>query len=177
MVYSLVIAGTLICAFLAIQVKRLLYSALWLAGASALTALLLYMLGAPEIAVVELSVGAGLVTILFVFAINITGEELSQDNHPSAAAKNLVKGIPKSLIWIILVLIIGLLGWMNLPELNQLSPAISSPTTSMKIFTQMVWDIRSPDVILQIVLIFTGMLSVLGLLDEKDKHLHHGEEQ
>ena len=55
--------------------KRLLVSALWLAGASALVSLVIYLLGAPGVAVIELSVGAGLVTILFVFAINIAGEE------------------------------------------------------------------------------------------------------
>ena len=55
--------------------ERLLISALWLAGTSALAALMMYRLGAPEVAVIELSVGAGLVTVLFVFAINIAGED------------------------------------------------------------------------------------------------------
>ena len=73
--FVLIVLGCIICAFFAIRTRRLLISALWLAGCSALTALLLYLLGAPEIAVIELSVGAGLVTVLFVFAINIAGEE------------------------------------------------------------------------------------------------------
>jgi uncharacterized MnhB-related membrane protein len=75
MLHVVIVAGMLACALMAIIARRLLTSALWLAGASALTALLLYLLGAPEVAVVELSVGAGLVTVLFVFAINIAGEE------------------------------------------------------------------------------------------------------
>jgi len=37
-------------------------------------AVLIYLLGAPEVAVIELSVGSGLVTVLFVFAFSITGE-------------------------------------------------------------------------------------------------------
>ena len=45
------------------------------ADVSASLAALLYALGAHEVAVIELSVGAGLVTVLFVFAINIAGEE------------------------------------------------------------------------------------------------------
>ena len=73
--YVLAAAGALVCAALAISAKRLLVSAIWLAGCSALVALLMYLLGAPEIAVIELSVGAGLVTVLFVFAINIAGDE------------------------------------------------------------------------------------------------------
>ena len=47
---------------------------LWLAAVSALVGLLLYQLGAWEIAVIELSVGAGLVTVLMVFAITMIGD-------------------------------------------------------------------------------------------------------
>ena len=67
--------GILISAIQAIRVKRLLVTALWLASTSALTSIMLYLLGGYRIAVIELSVGAGLVTVLFVFAINIAGEE------------------------------------------------------------------------------------------------------
>ena len=70
----LILVGMLLCAAMAIRAQKLLISALWLAGSSALVALWIYILGAPEIAVIELSVGAGLVTVLFVFAINIAGE-------------------------------------------------------------------------------------------------------
>jgi len=53
----------------------LIASALWLAGVSALVSIMCYLLGAYAVAVIELSVGAGLVTVLFVFAISIAGEE------------------------------------------------------------------------------------------------------
>ena len=62
-------------AVMALRAPKLISSALWLAGSSALVAILTYLLGAPEIAVIELSVGAGLVTVLFVFAINVAGDE------------------------------------------------------------------------------------------------------
>ena len=75
MLNALIAAGIILCAIQAIRVKKLIAEALWRAGCSGLTALLLYLLGAPEIAVIELSVGAGLVTVLFVFAINIIGDE------------------------------------------------------------------------------------------------------
>lgn len=53
---------------MSLRAKSLLASALWLAGVSARVAALLYDLGAHEVAVVELSVGAGLVTVLLLFA-------------------------------------------------------------------------------------------------------------
>jgi uncharacterized MnhB-related membrane protein len=71
MLFSLFIAAGIITAVQAIRVKRLISSALWLAGTSALLSISFYLLGAPTVAAIELSVGAGLVTVLFVFAINI----------------------------------------------------------------------------------------------------------
>src|SRR5512146_3422057 len=81
----------LVFAFQAMRSKALLTSALWLAGASALTAILLFMYGAHLVAVIELSVGAGLVTVLFVFAINIAGD----DAIPARPR------IPRPLAWIV----------------------------------------------------------------------------
>jgi uncharacterized MnhB-related membrane protein len=89
MIYILIGIALLVCAWQAVRSQRLLHSALWLACASALTALIIYILGAPEVAVIELSVGAGLVTVLFVFAINIAGEE----------ALPVVPIIPRPLAW------------------------------------------------------------------------------
>jgi NADH:ubiquinone oxidoreductase subunit 6 (subunit J) len=64
-------AAALICAVQAVRARRLLHAALWLAGVSAMASLLIYGLGARQAAVIELSVGAGLVFILFVFAISV----------------------------------------------------------------------------------------------------------
>ena len=52
------------CAYRALISKHLLPSALYLACVSALVSITLYLLGAYEVAVIELSVGAGLVTVL-----------------------------------------------------------------------------------------------------------------
>ena len=71
----IMVLGAILCAFQALRTKQLLSAALWLACTSALTACLLYTLGAYQVAVIELSVGAGLVTVLFVFGISIAGED------------------------------------------------------------------------------------------------------
>jgi uncharacterized MnhB-related membrane protein len=141
--------GTLVCAVLAVSARRLLVSAIWLAGASALTALLMYLLGAPEIAVIELSVGAGLVTVLFVFAINIAGEE-------SLAASSL---LPKPLAWALVLAAGGMLAWMTYSAF-----AVPVPDSTSQTFGVILWENRWLDVMMQIVLVFAGMLGVLGLL-------------
>jgi uncharacterized MnhB-related membrane protein len=148
----LIVAAMLVCAFQAVRGPRLLIAALWLAGASALTALMMYRLGAPEVAVIELSVGAGLVTVLFVFAINIAGEE------PSPALRSLV---PAPVAWGVALCAVGLGAAMALPHLRTVSTIVQSEP-----FATVIWERRSLDVLLQVVLIIGGVLAVLGLLAE-----------
>jgi uncharacterized MnhB-related membrane protein len=163
MAYILIVAVTLVCAIEALLAERLLVSALWLAGCSAMVALLLYMLGAPEVAVIELSVGAGLVTVLFVFAINIAGDEPQLSNRPI---------IPMPIATGIIVVALIALGLFSLPNLNIpfLSPADNT-------FFSVIWEDRSLDLLLQIVLIFAGVLGILGLLGSGKKDLNKEQDQ
>jgi NADH:ubiquinone oxidoreductase subunit 6 (subunit J) len=131
-------------------------SALWLAGTSALVSVLLYLLGAHEVAVIELSVGAGLVTVLFVFAINIAGEEAIQ----------LHSTLPRVLIWLVVLAAAVLLGAMIFPGVARTA---AQPAGAMS-FATALWVDRKLDVILQVVLIFAGVLGVLGLLSEGRAH-------
>jgi len=153
----LTVATLFVCAVQAVRSPRLLTSALWLAGASALTSLLMFRLGAPEVAVIELSVGAGLVTVLFVYAINIAGEELV----------DLRSLIPAPLAWLVALGAIAMGGWMTLPGLRQ--PA---PLTETLPFATVLWEQRGLDVLLQVVLIVGGVLGVLGLLAVGRGHAH-----
>jgi len=153
MLNALIAAGIILCAIQAVRVKKLLVAALWLAGCSALTALMLYLLGAPEIAVIELSVGAGLVTVLFVFAINIIGDE-SPVSLPA---------IPPLAAWLLVILSFGILAYLNLPLLE-----IDVPTLgTIPMAASSIWDDRALDVILQVVLIFSGVLGLISLISDQ----------
>lgn len=152
MLYILIVVAALVCALQAITAGRLLISAIWLAAASAMVSLLLYLLGAPELAVIELSVGAGLVTVLFVFAINITGDE-------ELSAKAM---IPGPIAWGVILIPLAILAFMNIPGFNL--PMQNPPGID---FAHTLWQDRSPDLFLQVVLIFAGVLGILGLLAEK----------
>jgi uncharacterized MnhB-related membrane protein len=147
--YVIVAAGILLCAVLAVVSKRLLVSAIWLAITSALVAVMLYMLGAPQIAVIELSVGAGLVTVLFVFAINISGEE----------PLNLKPFLPKPVAWGLVIVAAGLTLYMLISG-GILSSVIQTSTSTASI----LWNDRYLDILLQIGFIFCGVLGVLGIL-------------
>ena len=73
--YFLLLAGAIFCAYRATVSKRILSSTLYLACISALTSVVIFMLGATQVAVMELSVGAGLVTVLMVYALSVVGED------------------------------------------------------------------------------------------------------
>lgn len=147
----LLVLAAIVCAFEVMHARRLILSTIWLACTSALLATLLYRLGAPQVAVMELSVGAGLVTVLFVFAFSIVGE-ITQD--PTSL-------VPKPLVWAIGLAVVLLMGWFILPLTDSRSPV------AMQSFTTVLWEQRGLDVLAQIVLIFSGVIGLLGLLSER----------
>lgn len=163
---ALLIGAMLVFAIQAIRAKRLLHSAIWLAGASALLSIMFYRFGAYYVAVIELSVGAGLVTVLFVFAVGIAGEELL-DLKPL---------VPRPITWVLVSVILFLLGYFilsfdyknDLPQTEQsIVSAVQTSDTDPEAPIQIViWEERGLDVLAQIVLIFSGVMGLLGLLAE-----------
>lgn len=146
---SLVVLAVLF-ALQAVRARALLSSAIWLAGVSALEAMLLYHLGAQLLAVVELSVGTGLVTVLLVLTINIAGD--------SPLNPRLV--LPKGLAAGMCLLTVSVLGWMLL----RAAPAELDVVHAAGSLQEVHWQARGLDVLVQVILIFAGVLGFLGLL-------------
>jgi uncharacterized MnhB-related membrane protein len=144
-----------ICAGLAVRARGLLTSAVWLALCSAFLAVLVYQLGAAEVAVIELSVGAGLVTVLFVFAINIAGED----------SIGLPSVVPRGLALALCLAPLGLVAAAIVPVV------LTSAPTGGGVFVNVLWQDRALDVVVQVVLIYAGVLGLLGLLAEKQAPL------
>ena len=124
---------------------------LYLACVSALVTVTLYMLGAFEVAVIELSVGAGLVTVLLVYALSVVGD----DTFDPASI------IPKPLAFLVVAGIALLMGWMAYPLVIQ--PVANGEV----LLADVLWKQRVLDVWVQVGLIFSGVIGVLGLLSEK----------
>lgn len=135
------------CAVQAVRTPDLIGASLWLAGLSALTAVMLYQLGAAETAVIELSVGAGLVTVLLVFAITMVGS--GQSLPPLFDRRFLLLALAATLLLVAL----------TLPMLQTTPPAGNREGLSA-----VLWQSRGVDVLAQIALLFSGVLGTLGLL-------------
>jgi hypothetical protein len=108
----------------------------------------LYSLEAHQAAIIELSVGAGLVFILFVFAINLAGE--TGPVNGSAVPR------PVALCGVgLVVLLLAELAW---PRISALGLETVAPLANS------LWADRQLDVLVQIVLIFAGALAIMGFL-------------
>ncbi len=74
-VQSIFLILMLVLSLIAIQLKDLLYSVIVLGGSSIILAVIFYMLQAPDIAITQAAVGAGVSTILFIITISRTRRE------------------------------------------------------------------------------------------------------
>jgi uncharacterized MnhB-related membrane protein len=153
--YLALFAGAICCAIFAARSKPLA-AALWLAALSALSAVLLYLYGAPEIAVIELSVGAGLITVLLAFAISMAEDE----SMP-------VPLLPRPFAWLLVLLACGLLLWLVLPQI----PFVQASAQADAPFFIQVWENRLLDLMVQIAIVISGVIGVLSLIGETRKSI------
>jgi uncharacterized MnhB-related membrane protein len=149
-IYLILVVSAVACAYGAMTSTRILTSTIYLACVSALVAIALYLMGAYHVAVIELSVGAGLVTVLLVYAISVVGDDAADAGSV----------IPKPIAVGLSLLTPILLGYM----------AYSLPSTEAVGWTApllgALWQQRVLDVWIQMILIFAGVLGILGLLAE-----------
>jgi uncharacterized MnhB-related membrane protein len=73
--HSFLLLLLFVMSLIAIELKDLLYAIIILGGASVALAVLFYMLRAPDIAITEAVVGAGVATILYIVTISRTRRE------------------------------------------------------------------------------------------------------
>ncbi|MDI9550046.1 MAG: NADH-quinone oxidoreductase subunit J [Chloroflexota bacterium] len=146
--YLVLVAGMVLCGIQAARARRLIVSVLWLAGVSVLVAVILYAMNAPLVSAIELSVGAGLVTVIFVFAIGLAGE----------LTRDLPSLIPRPLAVAVSIIAAGWLGWLLWPAMPAAEPAETAS------FQTVLWEMRAVDVWVQIALILAGVLGILNLV-------------
>ncbi len=141
-------------AVLAVFLRDLLRAAVSLAFMSALLAVVLYRMDSPYAAVFELSVVAGLITVLFVSAIALT-----KDEEQVAEARWPLYVFP------LVLALAGVAILAAVPALFASAPAgWGNPTAT---FGGTLWGLRSLDVLGQIAVIFGGVFGVLALFREK----------
>ncbi len=71
-IHVLILAGLIVTAYLAVKLRDLLAAAVVLGVFSFLLSLEFYILQAPDVAIAEAGIGAGLTTAIFVIAVKKT---------------------------------------------------------------------------------------------------------
>lgn len=155
---SYVLLGMFVLSSLwAVLTPTLLRGAVALAAASATLTLIMFQMGAPLAGVFELSVCAGLITVVFVSTISLT----TPKDKPQVAARS--KARLRAFVPLFLVLAqVGLVLWLvGLPALQ---PAAATAEHDVR---SVLWGERRLDLLGQVLMIFVGVFGVVILFKER----------
>ena len=153
----LLLSGLVLFSILAILSRNLLRSAISLAVASLLLGIIFFRMKAPYAGVFEISVVAGLITVLFILTIALTKGE------SDVRESNLVR-IIFPLFFIVFIIIDALVMKTLILKIPALPGSADQGT-----FGDVLWKQRSFDLIGQLAIILAGVFSVLALFRKRDK--------
>jgi len=136
-------------AILVIFCRDLLYAVISLGTLSVFTSILFYILGSPFASIMELSIGAGLITILFMATISLV--EQPRVGHAKYSGRSSISffalaAVVATTIWVALSLAEGVPG-----------PAAAASAAALP---EVLWGIRLLDVMGLSVVIFTASIGI-----------------
>jgi len=159
-----VLALTILSALWAIMARGLIRSVLGLAATSVFVTILMFMLGADLAAVFELSVCAGLVTVVFVSTVAMT--------QPAPKADLLDRTRKRLRRYWFLPLILVAAGTalaLITVDLPLTLPLALPPPTAEAGVKDILWKSRQTDLLGQVVVLLAGVMGVIVLFKERKK--------
>ncbi len=159
-VNTVILVSLILAALWTVMARSLLRSAIGLALTSAILTIMMFRLNSPIAAVFELSVCAGLISVLFVSTISLT-DPLTQ----SEVLEHMKQRFGRFWFLPVIVIILGiLLGLMKIKPITKLpSPEV------LKDVRIVLWYLRRVDIIAQVVILLTGVFGVVILFKERVK--------
>ena len=150
-------------AIFTVMIRNLLKAAIALALTSALLTVIMFLLGAWMAAVFELSVCAGLITVVFISAISLTKPKTLEES------REMQKKRMKRFIYLpfILIAVFAFLyiSWKNGFIHFTWTPA--NPGQQQPTIGDAIWKWRQIDIVGQIIVILSGVFGVVVLFKEK----------
>lgn len=138
---------TVILSFLAVELDDLFKSIIAFCLAEVSLAVVFYLVGAPLVAVFQLAVYAGAVTVLFLVTLHTIGD----------AAEKPKTNIPAIAIALLLLAVIAFTSIFALSSLTPLQHDLSPPLETY------LWTYRGLDILVQAFIILAGAASVAAL--------------
>jgi NADH-quinone oxidoreductase subunit J len=158
-----VLSLALLAALWTVLTSGLMRSVIGLAALSILITILMFMLGADLAAVFELSVCAGLITVVFVSTISMTQPDASK-SEPHEARR---KPLRRYAILPLLVVASGIVVIFFSADLKL--PALSETANASTDAREVLWGQRQTDLLAQAVVILAGALGVTVLFKERKR--------
>lgn len=152
------LCGVVVFSLLAVLLRDILKAAISLAAASLLLGILFFRMNAPYAGAFEISVVAGLITVLFIVTIALT--KSGGDVRESKLAAWLFP------LFFVVFLAVDFLVMRRL--LGQIASSTSPAEAGT--FGRVLWQGRSFDLIAQVGVIFAGVFAVLALFRKRSKH-------
>jgi NADH-quinone oxidoreductase subunit J len=138
-----------------VLVPALLYSAIGLAATSVALSVLMFQMDSPLAAVFELSVCAGLITVVFVSAISLTKRTTPAEERVLAAGRT------KRFIWLPVLAAAVAAIYLGLgPEVQR--PNAPLPLAAPQV-RDLLWNVRRFDLLGQMLLLLGGVFGVVVL--------------
>ena len=158
---TVLLVAMMIAALWTVMGRSLLKAAIGLSVTSAIITILMFRMDSPLAAVFELSVCAGLMTVIFVSTISLTKPlthkeivELSKERH-------------KRFGYLPLILIVTSIGLTLIKIRNNIASPL--PGNAGMSVQQVMWNMRPLDMFGQIIIIIIGALGVVILFEERSK--------
>ncbi len=161
MLHLFLLVGLVAFSILAVLSRDLLKSAISLAVASIFLAVIFFQMDAVYAGVFEVSVVAGLITVLFITAIALT----RSDGDVAESRRHLV-------VFPLFFLALAIIDVLVMNKLLGRIPAMVNPVSGT--FGEVLWNQRTFDLVGQIGAIFAGVLAVLALF--RPGETGHGNE-
>lgn len=157
-IQTALLVGLVLFLGLALFLKDLIKAAISLAVSSLILGIIFLRMGATYAGVFEISVVAGLITVLFILTVALTtpGEEVKESK-------------PANLIFPLFFIAFIIIDAVVMKGLLQKIPALPGPSEGAA-FGDVLWKGRTWDLVGQIAVIFAGVFSVLALLRKRDKN-------
>ena len=161
-VIILLLSGLIVSAVLCVLLEDLLKAAIAMAVLSALLALVMFFFDAPLAAVLELSVCAGLITVVFISAISMT--KVRTKEEATARIKDRHKRF--ALLPVFLIVLLCAMLFILWPRLNALFTDYE-PAAEMAVESGLFESKRLADLLGQIVITLAGVFGVLIFFKEE----------
>ena len=159
----LLLAGLVISAVVCVVKRNLIKTAIAIAAVSAILSTIMFLHGAPLAAVFELSVCAGLITVIFISAISMTRIQSKEEHvEMERARRKRFKLLPAILLLLLFAMLFFL--WPYINSFVVPKAAIASDASVQDV----LWNKMQADLLGQIVIILAGVFGVLLFFKESD---------